>query len=283
MLIDLHTHSTASDGAYSPAEVVQLALTHQLELLALSDHDTVAGIAPARVAAANTSLKIITAIELSAEENGAKRDMLGYLIDPNCAALLDLLQNLQEARLHRVKAMLERLMLLGVSVDYERVLELARGGTVGRPHIARAMLERYYVSNLQEAFDRFLGEGKPAYIPHNLLSPVHAIEIIHTAGGVAVLAHPGRVSNAVSVIESLVPHGLDGIEAFYPDHTPTMIKAYRALAERHNLIVTGGSDFHRREPNGSARIGSVKFPKGVDPVAALYLRAERYKIGPTLT
>lgn len=207
--------------------------------------------------------------------------MLGYLIDPNYAPLLELLQNLQEARLQRVKSMIERLMPLGVILDYDRVLELARGGTVGRPHIARAMLERRYVHSLQEAFDSFLGEGKPAYLPHNLLSPTRAIEIIHRSGGVAVLAHPGRVSHVESIIEALVPFGLDGVEAFYPDHTPAMIKSYRALADRHNLIVTGGSDFHRREPDGSARIGSVKFPKGVDPIVALYTRAERYKIGPT--
>lgn len=276
MRVDLHTHSTASDGVYTPVEVVHIALTHQMDVIALTDHDNVSGVRPARQTAEGTGLEVLAGVELSAEDERTDRHILGYLIDVDSQPLRATLTELRDARTHRAERMVQKLAALGVDIPLERVLTLADQGSVGRPHVAQALLERGYVGSIQEAFEKYIGNGGPAYVPHYRLEPKQAIALIHEAGGVAVLAHPGHYPDYREVITSLVPLGLDGIEVYYPDHTPAIVEDLRVLARQYNLVMTAGSDFHRREGDGSARLGSVKTPRSLDIVGQLRERAAQY-------
>jgi predicted metal-dependent phosphoesterase TrpH len=277
MRVDLHLHSTASDGIYSPAEVVQIALTNQMDVIALTDHDTVSGIRPAQAAAATTGLQVLAGVELSSEDEHTDRHILGYLIDVDHTPLQALLSELRDSRANRAARMVQKLADLGIPISMERVLALADDGAVGRPHVARALVEGGYVSSIQEAFDKYLANGGPAYVPHYRLEPQRAISVIHQAGGVAVLAHPGHYDDYRVVIGSLVPLGLDGIEVYYPDHTPAVVEDLTVLARQYKLVMTVGSDFHRREGDGSARIGSVRTPANAAIVGALRERARTYQ------
>ncbi len=276
MRVDLHLHSTASDGAYSPIEVVHIALTNQLNIIALTDHDTLNGVVSAQQAAASTSLEVLAGVELSAEDERTDRHILGYLLDLGNDPLQAVLAELRDARTNRADRMVQKLAALGVTIPLERVFALADEGSVGRPHVAQVLLERGYVGSIQEAFDRYIGSSGPAYVPHYRLEPSRAIELIHGAGGVAVLAHPGYYEDYRAVIAALVPLGLDGVEVYYPDHTPGVVQDLEVLARQYKLAMTAGSDFHRREGDGSARIGSVRVPAGLDVVGALRERAQKY-------
>jgi predicted metal-dependent phosphoesterase TrpH len=289
MRVDLHVHSTASDGLYAPAEVVRIALSKNMDVIALTDHDTIDGsaaaLAAAREATPASRLEVIAGVELSAEEDGADRHILGYLLDTESPTLKAALTELREARVHRADRIVQKLDELGVHVPLERVYALAGDGSVGRPHVARALIEQGTVGSVQEAFDRYLGNDGPAYVPHHRLTPADAIRLVHDAGGVAVLAHPGRLEHGQprEIIEAMVPLGLDGLEVYYPDHTPALVEELRELARRFDLVMTVGSDFHRREGDGTARIGSVKTPADFDPVAALKARAARTRPTPQQT
>jgi predicted metal-dependent phosphoesterase TrpH len=279
MRVDLHMHSTASDGVYSPAEVVQIALTNNMDIIALTDHDTSNGVVQAQQAALGTQLEVLAGVELSSEDESGDRHILGYLYELDNAPLQATFKDLRDARVHRADRIVEKLHALGIDVSLERVYKIAGAGSVGRPHVAKAMLEQGIVGSLQEAFDKYLHDDGPAYVPHTRLTPTDAIRKLHEAGGVAVLAHPGRYKEDFHpIIESLIPLGLDGIEVYYPDHTPDAIKALRILADKHNLLMTVGSDFHRREGDGSARIGTVKTPPDFETVEALKARAAAYRI-----
>lgn len=261
--IDLHMHSTASDGVYSPAEVVGLALTHQMDVIALTDHDSTNGISAARKAAEGTTLTVVAGVELSAEDAAHDAHILGYLLDIEHAPFQDALAEMRDARAGRAERIVAKLTALGVPVSLERVHQLAGQGAIGRPHIAQAMFETGHVRSLQEAFDRYIDNHGPAYIPRYQLEPRRAIELIHGAGGVAVLAHPGHYDGYAALIQALVAEGLDGIEVFYPDQGPALVEHLRVLARQYDLVMTGGSDFHRRDGDGSARIGSVNVPSDV--------------------
>jgi hypothetical protein len=276
--IDLHVHSTASDGAFSPAEVVRLALVHRLDVLALTDHDCTDGVAAAQAAAQGTPLTVLPGIELATTPpDGLTMDLLGYLYALDATPFQTRLQTLRAQRLDRAALMVERLAELGVPVRYERVLEIAGEGAVARPHVAQALLEAGHVATLQEAFDRFLGDDRPANVPHGELTPPEAIALLHAAGGVAVLAHPIRLVehhlDPEAIVAELAPHGLDGLEVYYPDHTPEFTLRMRVLARRYDLVMTGGSDFHRREGD-TIRLGTQSVPgEAVDHLRA---RAARY-------
>jgi len=277
MRVDLHLHSTASDGALTPAEVVQAALKHRLQAIALTDHDTAEGVSAAQSAAQGTALRVLAGIELSAEEDGIERHMLGYAFDPTHSALKALLDRLKAGRVARVHAILERLARLGVSLEADRVFAMAHGSSVGRPHVARALVAQGVVSTVSEAFQRYLANGAAAFVPNAQLSPEEAIQTIHQAGGVAVVAHPGRQQDYRALLGRLLPLGVDGVEVYYPDHSQRLIRELRAFAFQHDLLITGGSDFHRRDATGSIRIGAQGFPKNLDPVAAIEARAARYR------
>lgn len=275
MRIDLHLHTTASDGAYSPSEVVQLALTHRLDVMALTDHDNIDGVAVAKEVA-NGNLQVLSGVELSAQADN-ERHILGYLVDTTYPPLVEQLAMLRGSRVNRMEQMVAKLAALGLPISLEGVLQAAGDGSVGRPHLARAMLERGYVTSVQDAFNRYLGEGGPAYVPYHRLTPEAAIALIHEAGGVAVLAHPGHYADHQTIIAALLPHGLDGVEVYYYDHSRPVTEALYWQARQHGLLMTVGSDFHRREGDGSARIGSVAHPDGAALIDALHRRAEQYR------
>jgi 3',5'-nucleoside bisphosphate phosphatase len=275
--VDLHMHSTASDGVYTPEEVVYMAHEKGLAAIALTDHDTVDGLAAAQHAAAILGFTVLSGVELSVEDATGDRHLLGYGINTTHPSLNGLLTTLKNDRVNRIHGMVEKLHRLGVKVSVERVFQIAAGGSLGRPHLARALLEMGAVSGLQAAFDKYIGEGRPAYVPHYQLHSALAIQTIHQAGGVAVLAHPGRYADYRPYVDEMLPLGLDGIEVYYPDHTPSLVEELRAVALKHNLLMTAGSDFHRREGDGSTRIGTVRYPETLDILADLNQRAARYR------
>lgn len=271
--VDLHLHSTASDGGLPPSEVVYFALRRRLDVIALTDHDTIGGIPEARAAAQNTPLTVLNGIELSTlQSDGRLVDLLGYLFDPEDSHLRARLTALRDGRRARAAAMVDRLAALGAPVSLERVRELAAGGSVGRPHIARALVEAGHVLTRREAFERYIGDDGPAYIPHRQFTIAEAIALLHAAGGVAVLAHPCRVEDYEARIGEWVEQGLDGLEVYYPGQD---IKATQAVARSYGLIMTGGSDFHRAHEDDD-RIGSVDVPErcvtDLQERAALYRR-----------
>jgi 3',5'-nucleoside bisphosphate phosphatase len=242
--IDLHIHSTASDGSLPPAGVVHAARAGGLHIIALADHDTVGGVAPAQQAAYGF-LHVIPALELSTNHNGAELHMLGYFIDLANAALVQYGERASAARALRMHEMIERLDAVGVHIAFDEVLAAAgpRPHSLGRPHLARAMLHRGYVTNVSDAFDRFIGDDCPAFVPTRLIAPAEAIELIHAATGVAVWAHP-RTDQLTADLSRFVEWGLDGVECYRPRVAHADAERMVALARNAGLLVTGGSDWH---------------------------------------
>lgn len=258
--IDLHTHTTASDGALSPTELVGRAAQAGIGILAITDHDSVAGLSEARVAAKPRGLRVVPGVEFGTYTKGAEIHMLGYLFDPENAPLQQRLRELREGRFARGKQMVEKLDAIGLPVPWERVEALAAGGSVGRPHVARAMIEQGYVGTIDEAFEKYLGRGRPAYIERTQLSPEDCIALVHQAGGVASLAHPTWVRDVELLLPLLVGAGLDGIETYYGTYPPETVACLEGLARRYSLVPTGGSDYHGYEGLAHAELGSVSVP-----------------------
>lgn len=249
---DLHVHTTASDGSETPEQVVERAVAIGLAAIAITDHDTVDGVAAAQ-ASAGQRITVVPGIEISAEENDREVHILGYFINHNDSSLRAKLAWLAEQRRARAARIVEKLRSHGIPVTLPEVAALATG-VVGRAHIAFLLVKKGVVRTVEEAFARWLGRGCPAYVPRARLAAVDAVQLIREAGGAAVLAHPG-VSGGVDLLEELVPAGLCGIEAVYPEHAPEQEEFFRRLAVRYGLIVTGGSDYHgpdRRFPLGAA-------------------------------
>ncbi len=243
MRIDLHTHTTASDGFLSPTALVQAVRAAGIEVLGVTDHDTVEGLAEVEAQAAAAGLKLVPGIELSTYWRRVELHILGYFLDPSDRALSAFLGRTRGARLERLHAMISRLFRLGLSVSAEEVLAEARDGTVGRPHLARVLVRHGFVASTDEAFDRYLATDRPAYVPRPDVSIGDAIGVIHGAGGIASLAHPG-LHDRDDALPDLLAAGLDAIEAYHPNHTPPKTARYRRLAAARGLLVTGGSDFH---------------------------------------
>ena len=254
-LCDLHTHSSVSDGVLSPAELVSRAHRSGVALLALTDHDDIAGIAEASSRAEELGLELLPGIELSVSEEDGPRQMhiLGLGIDPRTPLLLERVAVFRSRRRERARRIVERLNEMGVSIRFERVLEIGGEGSLGRPHVARALVEAGICSSSDEAFTRFLRRGRSAYVPSDRLDAGSAISLIHTAGGVASLAHPPRSLgvNAAGGLEAFVGRlvllGLDALEVHHPSHKPREEKRLRRLVRTHGLVATGGSDFHGDE------------------------------------
>lgn len=243
MRVDLHMHTTASDGLLASAALVQAVREAGLQVFSVTDHDTVDALSEVEAHARGFGLRLIPGIELSAIWQRAELHILGHFVDPGNEALLAFLRGRREARRTRLQVMLSRLRALGMPVEADEVLARAQDGNVGRPHLARVMVQRGFVASTDEAFDRYLGEGKPAYVPRPDVMVPEAIRVIHQAGGLASLAHPG-LQKRDGAIPDLVTAGLDGIEAYHVNHSPALTAHYRRVAERRGLLVTGGSDFH---------------------------------------
>jgi predicted metal-dependent phosphoesterase TrpH len=243
MRIDLHMHTSASDGLLPPEELVQAVLAAELQVFSVTDHDTVDALAEVEGRTRDLRLRLVAGIELSAMWRKVEFHILGYFVDPTDATLLSFLRGRREARRIRLQAMLNRLRALGMVVEVEEVLARARDGNVGRPHLARVLVQHGFVASTDEAFERYLGEGKPAYVPRPDVTVGEAIRVIHEAGGLASLAHPG-LHNRDEAVPDLVAAGLDAVEVYHVNHSPGLTAHYRRLAERKGLLVTGGSDFH---------------------------------------
>jgi predicted metal-dependent phosphoesterase TrpH len=247
-LIDLHTHSTASDGSLSPRELVQYAKNKGAAAIALTDHDTLEGLDEALAAGREMDLEVIPGVEISAQHNGGTMHLLGYYMNPRDKGLKKELQILQEARKDRNPKIIEKLRQMGLPIQFDQVTALAKG-QIGRPHIAQSLLRSGVVSSLEEAFQKYLTKGAPAYIEKFRFSPQKSIHLILEAGGIPILAHPKTLKSPsirelMKLVKDLKAAGLKGLEVFYPDHSPDQTRTYMAMAQELDLLCTGGSDFH---------------------------------------
>ena len=252
--VDLHLHTTASDGVRTPSEVVRYAKSKQLQAIAVTDHDTIEGLEEALSEGDRIGFEVIPGIEISAEFSPGSMHLLGYFLDIHHPLLIEKLKNLQEARAERNPKIVQKLNRLGIQLNYDDVVEASGGGQVGRPHFAQVLLERGYVRSIQEAFERFLKKGAPAYADKFRFRASEAIHFINESNGVAVIAHPNTLGvNGNSALETLllelVKEGLRGIEVYYPEHSSTDIARYKFLAEKYGLVMTGGTDYHGMEGN----------------------------------
>jgi predicted metal-dependent phosphoesterase TrpH len=255
--VDLHMHSTASDGSRAPADVVRAAKKASLLAIALTDHDSVAGLPEAQAAGAELGVRIVNGIELSAVEGETETHLLGLHLRDTAAIdqRLAELRGMRERRAHRI---VERLNELGIAITYEDVLAQAGGGALGRPHVARALIASKAAVDARDAFDRFLGAGRPAYVGKDQLEMRDAIAMIHAAGGLAVLAHPGP-SGTRERLEALRALGLDGVEVKHPGHSPSETARLRTVTEQLGLVPSGGSDWHGAA-DGPRTIGMMQVP-----------------------
>ena len=257
--IDLHTHSLRSDGALSPADLVRRAAARGVKIQALADHDTLAGVAEAAATGRELGVRIIPATELNTESEWGDAHVLGYFIDPADSELEERLRWLRENRGRRIELMVEKLNALGYAVELARVLEIAQGGALGRPHLAQALFEKGHVPTYDEAFDTLIAKDSPAYVARIGLDPFEAVSLVRKHGGVPSLAHPGTVIGLEELLPKLVAVGLAGIEAYYGEHSPEMTAVYLRLASELELVPTGGSDFHGRGDHGTD-LGGVFVP-----------------------
>ena len=256
MAVDLHVHTTASDGTDSPERVVKLALQLGMEAVAITDHDVLEGILPAQKAAKDRNIDIVPGVELSTVHMNREIHILGYYMDLEDKRFLEYLAVFRNARVDRIIEMVNKLMGMGINISQERVFTIAGGGAVGRPHLAEALLETGVVSTINEAFEKYIGSGGSAYVPRFKFSPTDAVKLILSAKGVPVLAHPG-LDGSVSSIADLVAAGLQGIEVYHPSHDLAQVSIYSDLARIHGLIVTGGSDYHGVQNYDRSPLGSV--------------------------
>lgn len=261
MRIDLHTHSTASDGELTPDALVQFALERGLAVIALTDHDTIAGLDAAIAAAQGTTLEVIPGVELSADVDKAEVHVLGYFVDWRDARFLAMLEKFREGRYGRAEKMVKKLTALGAPISFERVKEIAGDAALGRPHVAQVLLEAGHVATIVEAFDKYIGRNGPAYVERFRLTPEDAVALILQAGGVPVLAHPREVTYWIL---PLVKAGLLGLEVYYGIYDDQTRAQLARLAKQSGLIATGGSDFHGMNKMAHmCALGDVDVPPGV--------------------
>ena len=276
-LVDLHLHTTSSDGNLSPTELVRLCAGNKLDVIAITDHDSTEGISEALAAAEDApGLRLVQGIELSTDAPGMEIHMLGYFVDPADAALQAKLKWLRSGRDERAQEMVLRLRSIGLDIEWSRVQEISAGGAVGRPHIAKALVERGYVTYPAQAFDLYLGRDGPAYVGRPSLRPAEAIELLRANGAVPVLAHPSYVFPAdheddgtalKGVVAGLKEAGLAGVEVYYKDYTPEQVESLAALARDLELIPCGGTDYHASGNPGEPEPGAAGPP--LETVAAL--------------
>lgn len=261
MRADLHVHTTASDGRLTPEGIVRLAVKTGLNVIAITDHDSVDGIAPALEAAkAFSSITIIPGVEINTDVPHGEVHILGYFINYADSKLCSKLYSLRISREGRAIAMINKLQALGMDIEWQRVLELASGGSIGRPHIAQALLEKRYISSLQEAFNKYIGRECPAYVEREKVTPIEAVKLVAEANGLPVLAHPANIDGLERLLPQLINAGLVGIEVWYNNYFPETIDRMRMIALGNRLIATGGSDYHGFGDDTETPLGGVVVP-----------------------
>lgn len=261
-MIDLHLHTTVSDGRLTPRELVERCAAAGISIMAVTDHDTVGAVAEVQAHCAARGMEAVVGIEITAVEDQRDVHMLGYFFDPSDAGLAAFLASQRAVRIERVRAIADRLASLGMPIDLERLLadgHAQTGRSIGRPKVARAMIEAGYVSTTREAFDRWLGRDCPAFVARTGAPPEQVIDIVHAAGGIVSLAHPGR-TGIDHRIGALRDAGLDALEVYHSDHDPLLTARYRAIAGSLGLLVTGGSDFHG-DPTYGVEPASATLPR----------------------
>jgi len=271
--LDLHLHTTYSDGTQSPEALVTEAAARGVTLIAVTDHDEIGGIIPAQAVATGYGVTVISGVEINTEAGREDVHILGYGFPADSELLHTGLQELREGRMTRALKMLERLGALGYRIERDRLLEIAGHGSIGRPHVARALVEAGHVADISEAFDRLIGNRGPAYVARMQFTPEQAINLIHQAGGVAGLAHPGKLGDPVRFIRRLKDAGLDTLEAYHSDHSATTAERMAKWGRQYRLTLTGGTDSHGPHGPRVVAIGSVDIPDNVGDELLSLLRA----------
>ncbi len=267
---DFHCHSSRSDGTLAPAQLVDLAARHGVRWLALTDHDTLDGLEEAQAAAGrHPGMRLVPGVELSCDVPGTEVHIIGLFVDPSHHPFWEAIDHMRFTRIERGRRITEALAGLGAPVSWSRVQEIAGDASIGRPHIARALIEGGHVADVDEAFERYLGSDSPAYVPRERVEPERAIALIGEAGGVAIFAHPGFTEDFGPIAERLTAAGLFGVEVYYRDYPPEQVAELRALADRLGLVPSGGSDFHGLPRAREVEPGCFAFPDaGVERLLA---------------
>jgi predicted metal-dependent phosphoesterase TrpH len=261
--VDLHSHTTASDGTLSPAELVRAAVTRGVRVLAITDHDSIDGLAAAREEATrHPTLTIVPGLEINCDVPGAEVHVLGYYVDDGAGWFQQFLREQRAERVARVHRIAARLAELGMPIDPADVFALVPEGSAGRPHVAQVMVQRGYVKSVTEAFDRWLHANGPANVPRHRLTPSDAIAIIRRAGGVPVFAHPG-LADRDELLPEMIAAGLMGIESYYAEHSAAQTAHYKDLCRQHGLVATGGSDYHGERTGRTNPLGHPPVPMSV--------------------
>jgi predicted metal-dependent phosphoesterase TrpH len=267
MLIDLHTHSTASDGTDSPAGLMATAREAGLDVVALTDHDTTDGVDEAVAEGKTLGVEVIPGVELGTDSRSGDMHMLGLFLDYHDQQFQETMTRFREGRIARVHTIVSNLAEVGVNISVDRVFAIAGEASVGRPHVAQALLEAGYIQSMPEAFEKWLAYGGPGDVPRDKLSPEDAIRLIHAVGGLAVVAHPYEGRNVLEILPSLAEAGLDGVETYYQGYGPDRVGELLALCGKLGILPTGGSDFHGFPLAGHEEIvnypGSVEIPPSV--------------------
>jgi len=260
-IFNLHIHSTESDGTYTPEEIVGVAKTAGVFAISITDHDTIAGYFRASPLAEECGIKLIAGVELNTDYSDREIDILGYFWKPDNQSFLDMLKTRQSGRIQRARMIVEKLNTLGLELSFERVREIAQG-SICRPHVIEAMIEKKYVADQKEAFEKYLGLGQPAFVPHDQITPIMAIQYVSDAGGLPVIAHPGLIGSD-EVVDELLEAGAKGLEAYYPMHSEKEKEKYIQLAQKNKAILTCGSDSHGPKRKKSFPLDSAKAPQEV--------------------
>ncbi|MBN3033356.1 MAG: PHP domain-containing protein [Candidatus Saganbacteria bacterium] len=259
MTADLHLHSSFSDGTDSPEELVRQAAVAGLKTIALTDHDTLAGLERAAAAGRAAGVEVIPGLELTTEQPRAEVHILGYFIDGDNQGLRETLARVRQGRIERIHKIVGKLKKLKVEIEPEEVMALSGQNSPGRPHVARALVRKGVVANFKEAFSRYLDVRAPAYVAHYRLPPAEAVRLVRQAGGIPVFAHPA-VSNRDDLIPELIAAGLRGLEVYYPGYYADQIEYYLDLARKFGLLVTGGSDYHGADSGRELKLGEHTIP-----------------------